>query len=217
MRRAVSTFRDGESSAAILGDLPIFPLNTVLFPGGVLPLRIFEARYMDMARDCLAGERPFGVCLITEGKEVGEAAEHEAVGCTASIVDWDMQQLGLLQIRAIGGRRFRVVSRRVQPDGLIRADAEIVADDPAIGLPAEYEVCATLLRRIVDDVVERETEPIKRMIAEPYEFGSARWVGNRLCEFLPIPPGARQKLMELDDPITRLALIHQYLQQHQVI
>lgn len=198
-------------------NLAIFPLGTVLFPGGVLPLRIFEARYMDMARDCMAKQLPFGVCLITAGGEIGEAAEHEEVGCTATIADWDMQQLGLLQVRAIGGQRFRVLSRRVQADGLIRADAEPIDEDPPALVPDEFVVCSSLVRRIVEDLVLREDDPMKRMIAEPYEFDSATWVGNRLCEFLPISPKARQRLMELDDPLTRLSLIHQYLQQHQVI
>lgn len=201
----------------MFADLPIFPLNTVLFPGGVLPLRIFETRYMDMARDCMARERPFGVCLITSGEEVGEAAEHEAVGCTARISDWDMPQLGLLHLRAIGGQRFRTLARRVQPDGLIRADAQEIPEDPPAGLPSEYASCATLLRRIVEELVEREDDPMKRMIAPPYAFDSASWVGNRLCEFVPISPKARQGLMELDDPVTRLSLVHQYLQQHQVL
>ena len=201
----------------MFSNLAIFPLGTVLFPGGVLPLRIFEARYMDMARDCMSKQLPFGVCLITSGGEIGEPAEHEEVGCTATIADWDMQQLGLLQVRAIGGQRFRVLSRRVQADGLIRADAEPIDEDPPALVPDVFVVCSSLVRRIVEDLVLREDDPMKRMIAEPYEFDSATWVGNRLCEFLPISPKARQRLMELDDPLTRLSLIHQYLQQHQVI
>jgi len=198
-------------------ELAIFPLNTVLFPGGVLPLRIFEARYMDMARDCMAREEPFGVCLITSGGEVGEAAEHEPVGCLARIADWDMQQLGLLQVRAIGGQRFRVKSRRVQADGLVRAGVEPIADDPDLQIPSEFSACVGLLARVIDDLVEREADPMKRMIEPPYRLESAAWVSNRLCEFLPISPKARQRLMELDDPLTRLSVIHRYLEQHRVI
>jgi Lon protease-like protein len=198
-------------------ELAIFPLNTVLFPGGVLPLRIFEARYMDMARDCMAAQRPFGVCLITAGGEVGEAAEHETIGCEARIVDWDMQQLGLLQLRTIGGRRFRVTARRVQSDGLVRAETEPIPDDPDTPIPEELAVCASLVARLVEDLVEKETDPMKKMIEPPYRLDSATWVGNRLCEFLPISPKARQRLMALDDPLTRLSVIHQYLQQHRVV
>jgi len=198
-------------------DLAIFPLNTVLFPGGVLPLRIFEARYMDMVRDCMAGEVPFGVCLITAGGEIGEPAEHEPIGCEARIVDWDMQQLGLLQVRTIGGRRFRVTARRVQPDGLVRAETEPIPDDPDAPIPGELSICASLVARLIEDLVEKETDPMKRMIEPPYRLDSATWVGNRLCEFLPISPKARQGLMALDDPLARLSVIHQYLQQHRVV
>ncbi|HOA92747.1 MAG TPA: LON peptidase substrate-binding domain-containing protein [Quisquiliibacterium sp.] len=200
-----------------LADIAIFPLGSVLFPGGVLPLRVFEARYMDMVRDCMQHGAPFGVCLITRGREVGEAAEHEPVGCLATITDWDMQQLGLLQIRTRGGMRFRVLERRVQKDGLVRADLEPIEDDPRVEVPEPFADCARLVRRIVDDLVAREPDPLNRMVAEPYDFASAGWVANRLCEFLPIPARARQKLMELPDPLARLSLVHQYLQQHRVL
>lgn len=202
---------------ASLDDLPIFPLGAVLFPGGALPLRIFEARYMDMVRDCLQQGAPFGVCLITRGSEVGETAEHEPVGCLATISDWDMQQLGLLQIRARGGERFRIASRRVQKDGLVRARATPIDPDPDVPVPEVFAVCADLLRKIVHDHVEREPNALGRMVGEPYEFDSATWVGNRLSEFLPISTRARQKLMELDDPLARLSLVHQFLERQRVI
>lgn len=201
-----------------MGDgLAIFPLNTVLFPDGVLPLRIFEARYLDLVRECSAGELPFGVCLITEGSEVGVPARHETIGCTARIVDFDTDPSGLLNLRTLGGQRFRVIERRVRQDGLIRADIEMIEPDEPVAVPAEYTACVALLRRLVDDLVARETDPMRRMIAEPYRLDSAGWVANRLGEFLPIPPRARQKLMELADGVTRLSVIHQYLQQHQII
>lgn len=202
---------------ASLDDLPVFPLATVLFPGGVLPLRVFEARYIDMVRDCMRQASPFGVCLITRGGEVGEAAEHEPVGCLATITDWDMEQLGLLQIRTRGGERFRVVSRRVLKNGLVRVSAEAIAPDPDMPVPEAFAICSDLLRRIVGDLVEREPDPQARMIREPYAFDSAAWVGNRLSEFLPINARAKQKLMELDDPMTRLSLVHRYLGQQRVI
>jgi len=197
--------------------LAIFPLGTVLFPGGAMPLRVFEARYMDMVRDCMQRGAPFGVCLITRGKEVGEAADHEDIGCLATITDWDMQQLGLLQIRVRGGGRFRIVARRLQSDGLIRADVEMIEPDPAVPVPQEHAICVNLVRRIVDDLEKREPSPVNRMVLAPYDFDSAAWVGNRLCEFLPITARARQKLMELPDPLARLSLVHQYLKQHGVV
>jgi Lon protease-like protein len=201
----------------MLADIPIFPLSTVLFPGGVLPLRVFEARYMDMVRDCMQHETPFGVCLITRGGEVGEAAEHEPIGCLAHIRGWDMEQLGLLQLRTVGGIRFRAVDRRVGRNGLIRVTADEIADDSRLDVPDEMAECAMLVRKIVTELREREPDPEKRMIAEPCDFDSAAWVANRLCEFLPIPNPAKHKLMALDEPLARLSLVHRYLQQHQVL
>jgi uncharacterized protein len=201
----------------MLDDTAIFPLSTVLFPGGVLPLRVFEARYMDMVRDCLQHDQPFGVCLISRGGETGEAAEHEPVGCFASIRGWDMHQLGLLEIRTVGTHRFRVVDRRVTRNGLIRATIDPIPDDPRLPVPAEFAECAALIRRISQELEQREPDPSQRMIAEPYDFDSAAWVANRLCEFLPIAGSAKQKLMALDEPVARLSLVHRYLQQHQVI
>jgi len=198
-------------------DIPIFPLSTVLFPGGVLPLRVFEARYMDMVRDCMQREAPFGVCLITRGGEVGEAAEHEPAGCLAHIRGWDMEQLGVLQLRTVGGGRFRIVDRRVGRNGLIRASADPLPEDPRVAVPDEMADCVMLLRRIVDDLREREPDAERRMIAEPCDFESAAWVGNRLCEFLPIAPAAKHKLMLLDEPLSRLSVVQHWLQQHQVL
>ena len=113
-----------------MDDLALFPLGAVLFPGGRLPLRIFEARYMDMAKACLRDGVPFGVCLIREGTEVGAPATPFEVGTLARISEWDMQQLGLLQIVATGGARFRILERRTQPDGLQRARVELLAEEP---------------------------------------------------------------------------------------
>ncbi len=220
-RRAVSDSPPTPSpeprTAGWLDDVPIFPLGTVLFPGGVLPLRIFEARYMDMVRACMQSGAPFGVCLINKGGEVGEVAEHEPLGCLASIIDWDMQQLGLLQIRARGGQRFETVSRHVQRDGLARSRIRLIEPDAELPLPDEFGILGHLLRRIVADLVEREVNPLNRMVAEPYAYESANWVSNRLCEFLPIPVRARQRLMALPDPLTRLSLVRQFLTQRQVI
>jgi uncharacterized protein len=201
----------------MLDDLPIFPLSSVLFPGGVLPLRIFEARYMDMVRERMQREAPFGICLITRGGEVGEAAEHEPVGCLAHIRGWDMEQLGVLQLRAVGGQRLRVLERDIGANGLIRAKVELLPDDPPMPIPDEMRDCVVLIRRIVDELRTREPDPERRMIAEPCDFESAAWVANRIAEFMPIPAPAKYKLMVLDEPVVRLSIVHGWLQQHQVI
>ena len=190
-------------------DVALFPLGTVLFPGGLLPLRIFEARYMDMAKACLRDGAPFGVCLIRTGREVGTPADPEPVGCLARIVEWDMQQLGLLLVTAVGGERFRILERRVQADGLARARIERLPEDEDDAVPGAFAACATLLERVI-------AERGMKVFAEPHRLDSASWVGCRLAEILPVPLAAKQKLMELDDALMRLEILHKFLVQHRL-
>jgi uncharacterized protein len=187
-------------------DVPLFPLGTVLFPGGLLPLRIFEQRYMEMSKGCLRGGTPFGVCLILDGAEVGAPATHEDLGCLARITQWDMQQLGLLQVVTQGTERFRVLTERIRSDGLIVADIEIlpeVADSP---MPEKFRACRELLDRIVADHGER-------LFAPPFLLDSSTWVGARLAEVLPLPAAARQKLLALDDSVQRLEILQRLLME----
>jgi Lon protease-like protein len=169
----------------------------VLFPGGRLPLRIFEARYMDMAKACLKDGSPFGVCLIREGAEVGAPATPVAVGTLAKIASWDMPQLGVLQVVARGERRFRILERRVQPDGLARASVELLPDDEVdVPVPPAAGAMVKLLER----VIEQHPELFER----PHRLESCSWVGARLAELLPLPLDAKQGLLELDDVGARL-------------
>jgi hypothetical protein len=187
-------------------DVPIFPLNTVLFPGGLLPLRVFEARYMDMARDCLRHERPFGVCMIREGREVGAPATPEPVGCLARITDCDMQQLGLLHLKTLGGQRFRILACRTGAQGLVSADIELIPPEETVPLPDRF----TAFTRLLELVIAEQDRPI---FAEPHEFASAAWVGYRLTEVLPVPLAAKQKLLELTDSLARLDILQRFLEQ----
>jgi Lon protease-like protein len=209
--------------------LPLFPLSTVLFPGGVLPLRIFEARYMDMARDCLREELPFGVCMITDPKrsEASRNVSIAEIGCSATISAWDMRQLGLLHVRAVGGRRFRVVESRTESNGLKVAEVQWLHDDTDEPIAKEHAPCVDLLRRVFEDLraqsAERRRESAddddvlaKLPFEEPFDMESSSWVSNRLCEVLPVPLKAKQKLMELDDGRARLEIVHTYLKQHSV-
>ena len=191
------------------GDIAIFPLNAVLFPGGRLPLRVFEQRYMEMTKACLREDAPFGVCLIRAGVEVGAPATPEEVGCLARIVEWDMQQLGLLHIATRGERRFRIIERRVQDDGLTRAAIELLPSDEDAPLPAELGSCADLLKKVV-------AEHGDKLIQPPHRYDSCSWVSARLTEILPVPLAAKQKLMELDDSRQRLEILHKFLQQHRL-
>jgi uncharacterized protein len=185
-------------------EIPLFPLGTVLFPGGLLPLRIFEQRYLEMAKACLRDGTPFGVCLIRDGAEVGTPATHEDLGCLARITQWDMQQLGLLQVIAQGGERFRVLARRIRSDGLVLAEIEILADGADTPTPEKFRVCAQLLERIA-------AEHGERLFAKPFLFDSSAWVGARLAEVLPLPAATRQKLLELDDCVQRLEIVQRLL------
>lgn len=186
-------------------NVPIFPLNAVLFPGGLLPLRVFEARYMDMTRDCLKRDAPFGVCLIREGTEVGAPAVPEGIGCLATILEWDMQQQGILNIKTRGGQRFRILERRTGAQGLTSADIELIPPETSAPVPEEFSSCARLLEMVVVD----QGKPI---FAEPHAFDDASWVGYRLAEILPVPLVAKQKLLELNDSLGRLSILQRFLE-----
>jgi len=190
--------------------VPIFPLNAVLFPGGLLPLRVFEARYMDMTRDCLKREEPFGVCLIHEGAEVGTPAVPEGVGCLAKILDWDMQQQGILNLRTHGSQRFRILARETSPQGLISADVELIPPDVRIAVPGKFASCARLLEMVVLD----QGKPV---FAEPHAFDDAAWVSYRLTEILPVPLVAKQKLLELSDSLARLSILQRFLESRGLV
>ncbi|HEV3428870.1 MAG TPA: LON peptidase substrate-binding domain-containing protein [Paraburkholderia sp.] len=209
------------STPAVLADLPLFPLHTVLFPGGLLPLKIFEARYLDMARECLREKTPFGVCLLKSGGEVAQPDDPsvpEAIGCLAEIDQCDVEAFGMLLIRAQGTRRFRLLSHRTQPDGLLVGMAEPLPDDiPLEGSEplARFGACAEVLERIIATIRERDAASVP--FAEPFRFDDPTWVSNRLAEVLPIAMRARQKLMELNDAGARIDIVHHYMQQHQLL
>jgi len=201
--------------------LPLFPLNTVLFPGGVLPLKVFEARYIDMVRDCMKRDAPFGVVRIKSGKEVGTtAAEPDRVGCLAHIVEWDMPELGLLMLQTSGGQRFRILETRVLPDQHTEARVELIAEDAEPPVSAELVACATALKTVIDDInsaARASGESGFNPFPAKLRLDSACWVANRWCEILPISTLARQKLLELTDAQSRLAIVHQYLVQHGIV
>ncbi len=213
-------------------ELAIFPLNAVLFPGGVLPLRVFEPRYMDMVRDCMKTQSRFGVCLIAQDsptasevmRKPGDAATPEAIGCSAEITQWDMPDLGVLHIATRGHERFRIVARRLEANGLIRAEVEWLAADPPAQVGTEHAACAQLLARIIAELEEefaaapKEGSPVRPFpIGEPYRLDDAGWVANRLCEVLQVPNKAKQKLMELPDGNERLSIVNTYLHQRKVL
>jgi Lon protease-like protein len=188
-------------------EFPLFPLGTVLFPDGVLPLRIFETRYLDMVRRCMAQDSPFGVCLITRGGEVGTPAEHHSIGCSARIVDFDMDAGGVLQLRTVGHERFEVLHRTLRKDGLLVGTIRTLAPDPIMAIPPALSVCVELMEAIVQDLRKKLGDAFVNVLAEPLRMQDCGWVANRLSELLPLSAAVRQELMSLTDPIDRLSQI----------
>lgn len=186
-------------------EIPLFPLNAVLFPGGYLPLRVFEQRYMDMVSHALRDGTSFGICLITSGQEVGQPAVPQDIGVIARIGEWDMQQLGVLSIKVHGEQRFRILERRTENSGLQVAQVELIANEPPLQLPAKLVRLQPLMRVILADAGDA--------VPAPHPLDDAVWLGNRYAELLPISLMAKQKLMELDDSLLRVETIYQYLEQ----
>ncbi len=171
--------------------LPLFPLKTVLFPRGRLSLRIFEQRYLAMAKRCLSGEERFGVCLITRGEEVATPGRIRA---------WDMPQLGILQVSADGETRFAVNAHELMPDGLVVADVTPIAPEPPVALSSDKRPLAELLELLA-------TRAGPRHFPDERAFDDASWVGNRLAELLPLPLATKQTLLEMDDANARLVAL----------
>jgi Lon protease-like protein len=188
----------------------LFPLQAVLFPGSILPLRIFEARYMDMAKACLKTGEPFGVCLIREGAEVGAPAVPEPVGCLARIADCDMEELGILKVRAQGLERFRLLDSRVERQGLIVGEIEGLRPEAPAPDAAGLAECAEFLRKVLAAIGN------DRFAGEP-AYGDATWVGFRLAEILPLRNDVRQKMLELTDAALRLGVLHQFLVKQKLV
>ena len=186
-------------SAAQNDSIALFPLNIVLFPGGALPLRIFETRYVDMVRRCMRGSQAFGVALIREGNEVGPAETFD-VGTLAKIVDFHQLSDGLLGLSCIGEQRFRIRSRGRQADGLNLAEVDWLASEPAVAVPSRHARLSELLKSVLPQLGEVYTGIEMRL-------DDAAWVGHRLAEILPIPLTDKQSCLELDDPIERLDVL----------
>jgi len=196
-------------AAAAPTDIPLFPLGTVLFPGGEIALRIFEPRYLDMVRDCARNGSGFGVCLILEGNEVGVPATTAAVGTLAHIVDFEARQDGLLGIVARGSTRFQARSTRVRDNGLIHGEVRFWPDEPVIPVPPEFGLLAIIAERLIEQVGGPHAK------AERTRFDDASWVGFRLAEMLPLAMPERQQLLQFTDPLPRLQQLMTWLPRFQ--
>jgi len=177
--------------------IPIFPLHTVLYPGGALPLRIFEPRYLDMVGQCLRNDTGFGVCLISEGKETGEVAESFEWGTLGSISYWQQLPDGLLGITVRGQQRIQVLSSDVTPDLLCMAEVEILPAEPQVTLPERFQDMAEMVRSMLEQIGHPYT-------TLPKHFDDASWVGYRMAELLPVSLMQKQYFLQLTDPVERL-------------
>ena len=182
-------------------EIPLFPLSTVLFPGGLLPLRIFEARYLDMISECMREQKGFGVCAIRSGSEVGRAANCHDIGTLAIVQDFDRGEDGLLSVIARGVRRFRLVQRRVESNQLLRATVEWLDDSDDAVLPDEHKTMATFLEQLL----KRAGEPYSQMETH---YESCDWVAGRLAELLPFALADKQRLLEMDVALERLEVLY---------
>jgi len=176
--------------------LPLFPLNAVLLPGGLLPLRIFETRYLDMLSKCMRESKGFGVCLIRSGQEVGQAAEVHHVGTRVHVVDWEKQADGLLGIWVQGDVKFTVLETEIQPDQLLIGKVKYEAEESQPCLPEEFTDLKILLQHII--------EQINSPLSQQTQTYDAAWVAGRLIEWLPLELENKQKLLEMNDPLSRL-------------
>ncbi|MBE7940341.1 MULTISPECIES: LON peptidase substrate-binding domain-containing protein [Ramlibacter] len=203
------------SSALTLQSLPLFPLGTVLFPDGVLPLRIFEVRYLDMIGKCRRAGAPFGVVSLTQGHEVrlpgagGEAFAN--VGTLATITDFDASHPGLMTLRASGAQRFRITSREQLRHGLWVADVEQIPGDKAVPIPEDLQITATALAQLIHALEQKGTPDAELPVQKPWHMDDCGWVANRWCELLPLSVTVKQRLLELDNPLLRLELVSDVL------
>lgn len=196
--------------------LPLFPLQAVLFPGGLLSLKVFEARYLDLIAHCLREQRPFGVVALRKGGEVRDKRvriEFESTGVLAQLLDADSAQPGILHVRCRGTSRFTLASSRQREDGLWLAESTALPDDVAVRPAAALRDAVQGLVNAIATLDAQGASPF----LQPYAFDDAGWVANRWCEILPIPLVAKQKLMELSDPSVRLQLVAEFLRSKGVI
>lgn len=190
-------------------DIPLFPLPVVLFPGGRLPLRIFEPRYLDMVRECSATDGCFGVCLVNNREHANTPATHLRVGTTAKISDFSTLDDGLLGIVARGEQRFIIQSTRMRDNGLLVAEVQLLAETPPFEVPDQYSVLSLIAARMMEQV------GIHYPSFQPADLQDSAWLGYRLAELLPLENSERQTLLQLNDPLQRLQVLLELLPRFQ--
>lgn len=199
-----------------LHSLPLFPLNTVLFPEGLLSLQVFEVRYLDMIRKCQQAESPFGIVALQSGQEVRKAgAQAERLhseGVLAHIARVDAPQPSLLHLQCRGTQRFHIQSCRQLPHGLWVADVCMLAEDPRVSIPPHLRITAHALAQVLLNLHSQDPDHAAPPTAE--QINDCGWVANRWAEMLPLPLQIKQQLMTLNAPLLRLELIADLLDQN---
>ncbi len=212
--------------ALTLKSLPLFPLGTVLFPGGYLPLQIFEVRYLDMIGKCFKAEAPFGIVALKQGSEVrqapdsaagGDSAAQEifyATGTLARITSLSRPQPGLMLIQCTGLQRFDVTQHELLKHGLWMASVSVIPDDQCVPVPDDLRPVASTLERVISTLQAQGTTPEQMPMQPPYLLDDCAWVANRWCELLPMPLELKNRLMALDNPLVRLELVSDLLERN---
>ena len=200
-----------------LSSLPLFPLGSVLFPGGLLALRVFEVRYLDMVRKCQQAGAPFGVVSLTQGREVRQAGapdeQFSDVGTLAVIEQIETPQPGLITLLCRGTQRFRITQRSLLPHGLWIADVEHVDQDLTVLVPDDLQKASVALAQVLQTLRQRDPDTPTAIIPTTAQLDDCGWVANRWCELLPVPLDLKQRLMELDNPLVRLELVGDVLER----
>lgn len=181
-------------------NVPLFPLETVLFPGGALPLRIFEPRYLDMISQCMKSDCGIGVVLIDEGREVGTAAKTHEVGTISNITYWHKRNDGMLGITLTGEQRFKIISTEIQPNQLILAEVEIISNIEKQDSVNTEDELTRLLKQIISQL-----EPPFTTMAKFYD--DPEWVSSRLIELLPLPLKSKQEMLCLNNFNERMSIL----------
>jgi Lon protease-like protein len=191
-------------------EIPLFPLRNVLYPAGLLPLKVFEQRYLEMTKNCIRDDSVFGVCLIRDGAEVGTPAVPYATGCTARILEWDMPHLGLFQLICQGESVFRIADHWPAKNGLLWGHVELREPELQVDLPQAHQHLADLLKKIIDKIgADRFPAPVA--------LHDASWVAYRLAEVLPIEPELKQHILEATEPEARLSALTDFLRTARVV
>jgi Lon protease-like protein len=190
-------------------DIPIFPLHTVLFPGGHLPLRIFEQRYIDMVRECTASNSCFGVCLINNSATETGPATHFKLGTTAEICDFSTLEDGLLGISVRGVQKFVIQKTRMRDNGLLMAEVETLAEPELTDVPEQFSILSMIAARFMEQLGDNYPS------FQPHHLQDADWLGFRLAELLPLENKEKQVLLQTGDPLERLQLLLETLPRFQ--